>query len=238
MNSPSPVAALGIGGIALVVAALFVAGVARAGASRRTVAATALGALAWLGLWAVVARSGVLLRFDARPPPILGMMLASGALGVILGLSRIGGMLTRLPLALLVGVHAFRLPLELAMHRAATDGIMPVQMSYGGDNFDIVSGASALVVGGLLAVGAAPRWLVVAWNVVGATLLAVIVTIAATSMPMIHAFGEDPSRLNTFIGEFPFVWLPTVLVAAALAGHIVVARRLLADRRSLALQRA
>jgi len=51
------------------------------------------------------------------------------------------------PLAVLVIVQSFRLPLELAMHRAFVEGLMPVQMSYSGLNFDIVTGTTALVLG-------------------------------------------------------------------------------------------
>ena len=43
-------------------------------------------------------------------------------------------------LATLVGVQAFRLPLELLMHRAGGLGIMPPELSYGGYNYDIVTG--------------------------------------------------------------------------------------------------
>lgn len=209
---------------------------ARAGAVTRPGARhllIALGAaIAWMGVWFVVARSGALLRFDHRPPPMLLMMVATLAAGLALGLSPLGGRLARgLPLAALVGFQAFRLPLELVMHRAARAGVMPVQMSFEGYNFDIVTGASALVVAGLLLAGRAPRALVVTWNVVGIALLATIGAIAVASTPLIHAFGTSPRALNTWVGEAPFVWLPTVFVACALAGHIVVTRRLLHDRR-------
>ena len=47
-------------------------------------------------------------------------------------------------------------------------------------------------------------------------LLTVILALALASTPMIHAFGQDPRRLNTFVAHVPFVWLPAVLVLAAL----------------------
>ena len=39
----------------------------------------------------------------------------------------------------------FRSPLELAMHRAAVARVMPIALSYGGCNFDIVTGVAAIV---------------------------------------------------------------------------------------------
>jgi hypothetical protein len=38
--------------------------------------------------------------------------------------------------------------------------------------------------------------------------------------PRFAAFGPD--RLNVFIAYSPFVWLPAVLVLAALTGHLVI----------------
>jgi hypothetical protein len=182
-----------------------------------------------MAAWALVARTGVLLRFDHRPPPMVFLIGATLGAGVAIGASPLGARLSRLPLAALVGFQAFRLPLELVMDRAARAGVMPVQMSFEGWNFDIVTGGSALVVAALLLAGRAPRALVVAWNVLGAALLANIVAIAVASTPLVHAFGTAPAAVNTWIGTAPFVWLPTVFVSLAIAGHIVLTRRLLGD---------
>jgi hypothetical protein len=116
------------------------------------------------------------------------------------------------------------------MHGAARAGVMPVQMSFEGRNFDVVTGASAAVVAALLLADRAPRWLVVAWNGLGAALLANIVVIAVASTPLVHAFGTDPAALDSWVATAPFVWLPTVFVTCAIAGHIIIARRLLAER--------
>jgi hypothetical protein len=51
-----------------------------------------------------------------------------------------------MPLLTLVGLQSFRLPLQLALHRAAEQGIIPVQLSYSGYNFDIVTGMGATVL--------------------------------------------------------------------------------------------
>jgi hypothetical protein len=224
----SPLVTWGIGLLAVVVAGLVVLGLARVTSRRGTLLAalTIAGAMAIVGL---LASRGVLARFDARPPPLL-ICLVFVMIGTIgAARSRLGAKLARgLPMAALIGFGAFRLPLELVMHRAASEGVMPVQMSFGGYNFDIVTGASAVVVAVLAAQGRAPRWLLMTWNVLGITLLLNIVVIALASQPALHAFGAEPARLNTLVGYFPFVWLPTVLVPAALLEHLVVFRKLAA----------
>jgi hypothetical protein len=133
-----------------------------------------------------------------------------------------------LPFAALVGSQAFRLPLELVMHRAATEGVMPVQMTYTGRNFDIATGALALLLAAWLTIGTPPRWALWLWNALGFGLLVNVVAVAIASLPTLHAFGTAPERLNTWVAFPPFVWLPTILVPAALLGHILVTRKLLA----------
>ena len=187
--------------------------------------------LAWMLITAIVAASGVLRRFDATPPPFALLALAVAVVGIAVPCSSLGTLLVRgLPLWALVGFQVFRFPLELLMHRAYVEGLMPVQMSYSGQNYDIVSGITAGALALRLGRGRAPRWVVATWNVLGFVLLANIVTVAVVSTPLFRWFGSE--RLNTFVTYPPFVWLPAVLVVAALMGHILVWRWLSAKPAS------
>ncbi len=181
--------------------------------------------LAWLLVTALVAASGVLRRFDATPPPFAILVLAVAVIGIAVPCSPLGTLLVRgLPLWALVGFQVFRLPLELVMHRAYLEGVMPVQMSYSGQNFDIVSGISAGALGLWLGRRPVPRWVVTLWNTLGFVLLVNVVTIAILSTPVFGWFGKG--RADIFVTYPPFVWLPAILVTAALIGHILVWRRL------------
>ena len=237
-HAPSALVYLAITGLAALLAALFVFGVACAerlrGASPqkallRAVLA-AFGITAWAALSLFVAQSGLLARSEVRPPPFLLLLLLTLTLGVLVGRSRLGERLALgLPLWALVGFQAFRFPLELVLHRAAREGALPVEMSYAGYNFDILSGVSALLVAAALLIGHASPRVVLVWNIVSLLLLANIVSIAVAATPVFHAFG--PTHLNTLVAQPPFVLLPTVLVQAALLGHILVFRRLRALSR-------
>jgi hypothetical protein len=157
---------IGIPVIALVVLVLVGIVAFRTLGKRRAIRVT-LGALAWLAVAAALALSGFLADFDGVPPRAAVLLVPTLGLPLWLGFSRTGSALANAPIALLVGFHGFRLPLELVMHQAALEGTMPAQMTYTGYNFDIVSGASAFVVAALAARGQAPRWLLLAWNVLG-----------------------------------------------------------------------
>ena len=112
--------------------------------------------------------------------------------------------------------------------RAATEGVMPPQMSYSGLNFDILTGVTALLLAVALATGRAGRRTAAAWNVLGSVLLLNILVIAFLSTPLpIRVFMNEPA--NVWITRAPFVWLPTVMVCSAIIGHIAVLRRVRAE---------
>jgi hypothetical protein len=115
------------------------------------------------------------------------------------------------------------------MHEAYVERVMPVQMSYSGQNYDILTGISGGVLGWWLSRGRVPRGIVTVWNVLGFALLLNVVTVAILSTPMFRWFGDG--RVNTFVTYPPFVWLPAVLVPAALIGHLLVWRKLRRERR-------
>jgi hypothetical protein len=200
---------------------------------RRRAVRLGVAVVAWLLVTALVAAFGVLRRFDMTPPPFALFVLAVAVIGIAVPCSSLGTLLVRgLPLWALVGFQVFRFPLELLMHRAYVEGVMPVQMSYSGQNYDIVSGITGGVLGVWLALGHVPRWVVALWNLLGLALLVNIVTIAVLSAPVFAWFGND--RLNVFVTYPPFVWLPASLVPTALMGHVLVWRWLSSGARAMA----
>jgi hypothetical protein len=180
----------------------------------------------------VLAARGVLNDWHRVPPPFLPLIAVAVLLAVAVATSAIGARAAdRWSFAALIGYQSFRLPLELVLHRAASIGLMPVQMSFSGWNFDILTGLTAIPVAILAAVGRAPRGVIVAWNLLGTLLLVNIVSIAIASLPTFAAFGPD--QLNTWVADPPYVWLPGVLVPAALFGHILTWRKLARTPREL-----
>jgi hypothetical protein len=233
MPQGSPLLRITFVAMGVTLALLFVVGIAvawrrtgvTAGQSRRASITAAVAAAAWLALTLAAAATGRL-SFEGVPPTMVVLLVATFAIALGVGLSPVGKRLAvGLPLAALVGVQAFRLPLELMMHRAYTEGLMPVQMSYSGYNFDIVTGATAIVVAGALVAGRGGTRLVLAWNLLGLALLINVLVIALLSAPLpFRTFHNEPA--NVWVTTAPFVWLPAVMVATALLGHIVIFRAL------------
>ena len=188
----------------------------------------ALFATAWCALTALLAARGLLRMWG---PPTMGLVLVPMlviAFGI--ALSQLGRrIVATIPVAWLVGYQAFRVPVEVLLHRAYVEGLMPVQMSWSGRNFDVVTGVSALLLGAWLATGRRSRLVVMLWNTMGLALLLNVVAIALLSAPTpFRVFTNEPA--NVWITRAPWVWLPATMVLAALAGHLLVYRWLLTQR--------
>jgi hypothetical protein len=184
----------------------------------------------WLTVTGIAASRGAL-HFEP-PPTMLPVFLMTFAIAIGLALSPVGKRIAiGLPIAALVGYQAFRVLVELLLHRAYREGLMPVQMSFSGRNFDIVSGITAVLLGAWLVVRPTlSRRLVFAWNTLGLALLINIIGVALLSAPTpLRVFMNEPA--NVWITHTPWVWLPTVMVLAALCGHLVVYRRLAIEAR-------
>jgi hypothetical protein len=195
-----------------------------ASSARATTLRFVLGVAAWLvgfGLWV---NAHVM---DAHPFPLVPITFALLNLAAVLyALSPAGGRLAQhLPLVALVAFQAFRLPLELVLHAWSEQGTIPVTMTWTGANFDIVSGVSALV----LAPFAGRRAVAWAANVVGFVLLLNVARVAMLSSPLPFAWAHVEPRL-TLIAHLPYALIGPVCVGGALAGHVILTRRLLRDR--------
>jgi hypothetical protein len=229
MITPPPFDLLTAGGMATLACAVAGAWVWLFGRGERRLTIRLLaGTIVVMAASATAAGSGWLQRMDTTPPPMALMIASVLAAGLALGLSSFGRTsAAAIPLVWLIGFQSFRLPLELVMHRAASLDIMPDALSYSGYNFDIVTGAGALLLTLVMAVGVkVPRAALWAWNIWGLGCLAVITGIAIATSPMVRFFGEAP-QVNTWVLFIPYVWLPSVLVVAALFGHVVVTRALM-----------
>ncbi len=187
------------------------------------------GAALWLGVAMVAAVSGKLADFEARPPPLNVLMVVMVGGAIVLGLTAPGALMAKgLSFSTLVLLQSFRFPLELVMHHAANEGLMPPQMTFGGEglNYEIVTGILAVPVGLLLHKGSS-RHLAWAFNLLGWATLLGIIGIAVSSTPMFHAFGSDPRHLNTWVAYPPYIWLGAGPVVFALLTHVALTRKLL-----------
>jgi hypothetical protein len=109
---------------------------------------------------------------------------------------------------------------------AFEQGKLPIQLTFEGRNFDIISGITAPIVAFLLSKNLVSRGVVIVWNVVSLGLLINVVATAVLSLPTpFRVFMNEPA--NRIVAEFPVIWLPGLLVPLAYGLHFLSLRQLL-----------
>jgi hypothetical protein len=195
------------------------------------VGGTVIALIILLTITGFLAFKGVLLNFEQIPPPLGIVVLLSTILTVVLCTrSTWGGRLANgLTFQVLIGFQSFRIIIELFLFQLHHVGIIPVQMTFEGLNWDIVTGILALVYLIIQSRISVSREVLIAFNVIGLIFVINIVVIATLSTPIaIRVFMNEPA--NTLIGYVPFIWLPAFLVQLAIGGHLLALRKLITPR--------
>lgn len=203
----------------------FVAGVAATARPERRLRDGGLalaGAVLWVALTSVPTGLGWVTPERAVPgvPLVMGSLLL---VAVVLSLSPLGRRLGGLPLCALVGFQAMRLPLEVVLHLWGDEGVVPVQMTWSGQNPDVLSGIVCLLLAPFVG-----RSRLLAWvsQVVGVVLLINVLRVVATSLPTPLQQFDEPLLLPFMLPSF---WIAPVCVFGALLFHGITLRRLLAE---------
>ena len=180
----------------------------------------------WLMGTSMMAEQGALKDFDQFPPMILVLVCMSLILTFALAFSRFGLLVIEgAGLAWLIGFQSFRILVEFFLYKMYQEGIVPVQMTFAGQNFDILAGLSAILMAYQYKQKQIGTKAVFIWNLIGLGLLVNIMVVVVLSLQTsFRAFDNEPA--NTFVTYMPFVWLPAFQVQAALFGHLLVFRAL------------
>jgi len=182
----------------------------------------------WIALLLILSFNGFFADFSKLAPrPALAVLIPLPFV-LVIAFSKKGTQLLRsVPPHWIVYLQSFRIVVELLLLFAFMADKLPVQMTFEGRNFDVITGVLALPVGYLLARKKTYTGkLAIAFNIIGMLLLLNILVIAVLSMPTpLRYFMNEPS--NTLVAQFPFILLPGVLVPVAYSLHIFSLRQLL-----------
>jgi len=221
--------------VVVFMAALLILAVHKAGRNLNESAETAqkwtrnsiIALIIFLVITGALAFKGVLLNFDRFPPPIGIVIVFLTVVTLTLTIvSKWGARLAQgLSFQILIGFQAFRIIVELFLFQLQKAGIAPMQMTFEGRNWDIVTGILALILFLVQSRKPLPKWILVAFNVLGLGFVLNVVIVGMLSLPTpFRLFMNEPA--NIFIAYLPFIWLPVFLVQMAIGGHILAFRKL------------
>jgi hypothetical protein len=155
-------------------------------------------------------------------PRVMFFFLAINISAVVGALSPWGKRIALgLPLSALIAFQSFRLPLELILHDWAAQRVIPSTMTWTGQNFDIVTGVLATI-----GIFFRTKWYAWFFNIVGTLLLLNVMRVVVFSSPFPFSWEVDPPIQLAF--HLPYAFIGPFGVGAALLGHVILFRALLA----------
>ncbi|WP_018477864.1 hypothetical protein [Pontibacter roseus] len=196
--------------------------------ARRRNLMVAVVLLIWIGIASALAISGILSDF-ASIPPKFAIVIVAPLVSVVL-LMRwpvFKNFLAHVPDSWLCYIQVFRVPVELFLWLLFLDNLIPVQMTFEGRNWDVLTGLTApLAAYVCFGQGRKRRQLALIWNLVGMALLLNIISVAMLSTPSpFRMFFNEPA--NTIVATFPTVLLPALLVPIAYTMHLFSIQKIL-----------
>ncbi|MCF2486660.1 hypothetical protein [Dyadobacter sp. CY347] len=171
-------------------------------------------------------------KAESAIPPRLILLIGPGFLfaGYLCLSTRGKHFLDSLDLKFLTLLHVVRLPVEIVLYYVFAAGFIPELMTFEGNNFDIFSGVSAIIIFYFVFVTKQVGYkLLLIWNVICLIFLINVVGIAMLSAktPFQQLSFDQP---NIGITYFPLVLLPAVVVPLVLIAHIAAIRQLFINR--------
>ena len=167
--------------------------------------------------------------FDQAPVPPKMLVILLSVFVLVTWLVRTGlrgnaSFLLHIAPGLLVGMQSFRIIVEIILDMLHKKGLVPVEITFRGLNFDIITGSLALVAAFMLRrKNNAGIYFGIGFNILGLLALVNIITIAFRSVPG-PMFVFERNYLPTY---FPGMLIPAVFVVLALLLHVVSLRQLL-----------
>jgi len=183
-----------------------------------------IGLILWAVFVSAISLSGFTARFELFPlnaMPVLALPLAT--ILILLFTKSMKEILQAIPLSALTRLQVFRVFVELVLWMLFLQNQLPVQMTFEGLNWDVLTGITALIAARFFLHS---KSIMILWNVMGLILLMNIVVVSILSMPTpIQVFDNEPA--NVIITRFPYLFLPACLVTLAYTLHFMSLRKLL-----------
>lgn len=176
-----------------------------------------------VSIWSL---SGIMAKFELFPLNFMPVLALPLIITLFLTFSKsFTEVLKQIPPSNLIRIQTFRVFVEIVLWLLFLDGVLPVQMSFEGRNFDVLAGLTAPIIAWLTATNRISKTGLMLWNIACLALLVNIVTIAILSTPTpLRMFMNDPA--NIIVAYFPSSWLPGLLVPLAYSLHLFSLRQL------------
>lgn len=177
----------------------------------------------WLAYATLLSSTGILKDINMPPKFPLLLVLPLLILFVIFfNKYKDDVLIQAIPMRWTTYLQSFRILVELLILLTFFQGILPIEATFEGYNFDILIGISALVVG--FFISKEPRKyfkFLRAWNTLGIIMVLFVAFIIATSIYKPDVWGHEFSTVSMRFLEMPYLLLPAFLAPLAIFTHVV-----------------
>jgi hypothetical protein len=179
----------------------------------------------WMVIQAILSNKGFYIQNTTFPPRFI-LLIMPPVISIIVLFSTAKGqnLIDQLNIKWLILLHVVRIAVEAILFSLYLLKQLPIQLTFEGQNFDILSGITApfIFYYGYIK-GNISNKLILLWNFICLALLLNVVVRAILSVPgSFQKFSFN--QPNKAILYFPFSWLPSVIVPIVLFSHLVSIR--------------
>ncbi|MEQ6166098.1 hypothetical protein AAOE16_02795 [Ekhidna sp. MALMAid0563] len=120
----------------------------------------------------------------------------------------------------IIYIQSFRIAVELLIYGGFLNEVFPKKATFEGLNYDILVGASALIIGALVQKGILKSKGILIWNILSLAILSVTVFSFVSS----YYFSDIMSENFQFV-RLPYVFLASILLPMAVFYHVISIRQ-------------
>ncbi|MCC6599184.1 MAG: hypothetical protein IT223_00755 [Crocinitomicaceae bacterium] len=195
--------------------------------TRRQANLLSLLVLLWIIFQATLALNKWYMDRTVVPPHLLFPVIAAIPVILLLFLTSKGRrFIDGFSTEILTWLHIVRVPVEVCLFLLAIHKQVPFSMTFGGHNFDIVSGITAPIIAWWgIRKEKLSRKFILTWNCIALLIViqAAVTGIGALPSPIQMWDFQQPNYAEM---HFPFVWLPAFILPLLIFSHLVCIRRL------------
>jgi len=187
---------------------------------KRTLGIIIITLLTWVTAQFALSKTGFYLDLSL-PPRIPLFMIVPLFLftAIFLFSNKRSKILNAIPIHLPVAYQSFRAFIEVLFYFTFLKGILPVQVTFEGANYDVLLGISAIFMGIYASRASASKKALIAWNVLGIGVVAFAAFTFITSFYFPSFWGN--TEISQEFNQFPFLLLPAFFMPSAIFMHVL-----------------
>jgi hypothetical protein len=176
----------------------------------------------WLGIQYLLSENGFYSNLNLAPRIPLFMVLPLFLFTLILfKKNKKKPFIQAIPIYIPIAYQSFRAVIEGLFYYTFLQGILPVQVTFEGVNYDVLWGISAVLMGMYAFRKNASKKLLIIWNYIGIGVVAFAAFTFITSFYFPSIWGSENLRISKEFNQFPFLLLPSFFMPSAIFVHVL-----------------